>query len=507
MKLFSLVIFALLFSCSAHEEASNTLKIAIDSVPRTADSRFAIDASSQYFENLIHCSLIGFDQIGKVENQLAKDLKWEDPTTLLITLKDNILFSDNSSVTSNDVKATFDFLMQKEGESISPRGSSFENVESITVVDPYSLKIKLKNIDASFVTNLAIGILPVKLASEKKTLSETQIIGCGPFKIKSWTSQSIFLERNDSHLFPIAKGVVGEIEFKIVSDETTRMLKIQKGEVDLIQNILNRDQLKDILKTDKLELLKSPGLNVTYLGFNMQDKILKDLKVRQAISHAIKREEITEHILNGYASLAQAFLPPNDQYFFKSVSYIYDIELAKKLLDEAGYKDPDGDGPLSRFSLSYKTTTNTTRQVIANSFSHQLKKIGIDVKVVSMEWGKFKKDVEEGNVQLWSLNWVGFKDPDIFRYAFSTSSFIPVGGNRGKYSNPALDTLLEKGRQQIDPAQRKVIYNEVQKILSEDLPYLMLWHEDNFVVKKRNIQNYEIYADGRMQSLINVKIK
>jgi peptide/nickel transport system substrate-binding protein len=104
--------------------------------------------------------------------------------------------------------------------------------------------------------------------------------------------------------------------------------------------------------------------------------------------------------------------------------------------------------------------------------------------VEPLEWGRFKADVEAGRVQMWSLSWVGFKDPDIYRYAFATENFPPAGGNRGWYSNPELDKLLSEARAVTDFAKRRELYNKVQEIVAKELPYVFLWHEEIFAVVK-----------------------
>ena len=121
--------------------------------------------------------------------------------------------------------------------------------------------------------------------------------------------------------------------------------------------------------------------------------------------------------------------------------------------------------------------------------------------MLSLEWGKFKDDVEKGLVQLWSLSWVGFKDPNIYNYTFASKNFPPNGGNRGRYKNSRLDGLLEQGETIIDKAQRKRLYDQVQEIVAEDLPYVFLWHEDLVAVYSKRVKDFTLFADGRMQGL------
>ena len=182
----------------------------------------------------------------------------------------------------------------------------------------------------------------------------------------------------------------------------------------------------------------------------------------------------------------------------------FDLKRAEALLEEAGFpKKKDG----FRFSLSYKTTTNTTRVQIGKAIASQLKKIGIKLRVEPMEWGRFSQDVKQGRVQIWGLTWIGFKDPDILRYAFASESFPPNGGNRGYFSNQKLDELLRLARKTSDFEKRAAIYRSAQELIAYEQPYVYLWHDKNFVVAKRSVQNFKMFTDGRFDGLKDTFIK
>ena len=102
---------------------------------------------------------------------------------------------------------------------------------------------------------------------------------------------------------------------------------------------------------------------------------------------------------------------------------------------------------------------------------------------------------------MWSLAWIGFKDPDIYRFAFASESFPPNGGNRGWYANAELDKLLAEARRENDMAKRVVLYDKAQKIVAQELPYVFLWHEEVLAVVNRNVHDFELYADGQYGAL------
>jgi len=176
------------------------------------------------------------------------------------------------------------------------------------------------------------------------------------------------------------------------------------------------------------------------------------------------------------------------------------------LLDEAGYPDPDGDGPLARFRLSFKTTNIDLRRRLAEAFKEQLMRVGIEIELRSYEWGTFLSDVKRGNFHLYSLAWVGIEDPDVYYQIFHSTAVPPDGDNRGRYNNPELDRLLERGRATLDRTERQRIYREVQRLLAEDLPYIPLWWWKNVIVRKPGLRGFVPYPDGDLISLKKARL-
>jgi peptide/nickel transport system substrate-binding protein len=456
-----------------------------------------VDANSQYLEDLLHCSLINFDKSGTTQNYLAESFQWTSPTELAVKIKSGIKFADGTIVTPSDVVATYQFFLKKDVSPPSPRASAFRLLQSITSDAQGQIIFKLKEADATLVTNLVIGVLPQKQAQKAKPLEdELGTPGCGPYTVTEKNMGGLILKANPHFsLGDVSKSET--IEIKIVKDESTRFAKLRRGEVDIVQNSLGRDKLSQIArKFPNLAVQQEPALKTSYLGFNMNDPLLAKVEVRQAIGMAIDRESIIKFILGGLATPAKTLLTPQDPFLSDSLKdQIYDPVAAEKLLEQAGFKSKP------RLSLTLKTSQDMTRISIAKAIASQLQKIGIKVTVQPLEWGRFKADIEQGNVQMWTLTWIGFKDPDIYRYVFASSNFAPNGGNNGRYSNRTLDILMEKGRMETDFSKRRAIYEQVQSIVAADLPYVFLWHEDNFAVLSQKIKGFEIFADGRFSAL------
>ena len=480
---------------NASSDSKNSITIAWEADARSLDPRDAVDANSQYLENLVHCSLIDFDANGNLRSYLAEDLPiWKSPTKLEIKIRKDAKFSNGTPVQVDDVIATYQTL--KNQRSLA-RSGAFKDVQSIKKLDSQRLIFELSEPDASFVSNLVVGTLPASVANDPK--ADVSKTSCGPFRIVKTDINLISLERNEFYsLGPKPK--ISLLQIKVVKSEKTRFAKLRAGEVDLAQNNISRDLIPQIeSRYPKLQVLKRSALKTTYLGFNMRDPIVSRVEVRKAIAHAIDKDAIIKHLLNGLAEPASTLLPPQSDFRNDQLKpYEYDPEKANSLLDKAGFpRKKNG----VRFELSYKTTIDATRITIAKAIASQLKTIGIHVTVEPMEWGRFKADVEQGRVQMWSLSWVGFKDPDIYRYAFASDLAPPNGGNRGHFKDSELDKLLQAGRQTTDSKKRHEIYDQVQVLVNQKLPYVFLWHEQNFAVINKDISGFTLFADGRLFSL------
>jgi peptide/nickel transport system substrate-binding protein len=244
-------------------------------------------------------------------------------------------------------------------------------------------------------------------------------------------------------------------------------------------------------------VVKKPGSVWQYLAFNLKDPVLAKVEVRRAIAHAIDRQRIVQDLLRGHGV-------PSDSMFGQGhwaraenlPSYPYDPGKAKQLLDQAGHRDPDGDGPQPRFSLTFKSSTNAEANLRAEMIQQMLREVGIDMKIQTSELGTFLEDIGKGNFQMYSLSRNGIQDPDFYYIIFHSRNVPPEGQNRGYYSNPKVDNLISQGRATFDRAKRKQIYGDIQRIVQEDLPYISLYHQINVAVMDKELKGYTMYPAG-----------
>ena len=176
------------------------------------------------------------------------------------------------------------------------------------------------------------------------------------------------------------------------------------------------------------------------------------------------------------------------------------------LFDEAGYKDPDGDGPLPRLQLSLKVGNAEEVRLQATVIQQQLRDVGIDVDVRSYEFATMYADVIKGNFQMFGLQWVGgaMADPDILRRVFYSTQTPPAGFNRGHYDNPEVDRLLDLAGAAKTEAERKKYYGAAQKIIAEDAPYISIWNRTNVAIARPIITGLHLNATSDFVALKDV---
>jgi peptide/nickel transport system substrate-binding protein len=278
-----------------------------------------------------------------------------------------------------------------------------------------------------------------------------------------------------------------------VPDDTMRGLELRKGTVDLIVNDVSPDIVWQLRQEGKLGVDTAPGTDYAYIGLNLRDPLLQHLEVRQAIGFAIDREAIVKYLRRGFASTAVGIVPPMSWAFEREVfDFRHDPSEAKRLLDAAGFPDPDGDGPLSRFHLTLKTSTSEVYRIQAAAVQQDLARVGIALDIRSQEFQTLLSDVVRGNFQLYTAQFVGVTDPDMLRRVFHSGQVPPAGLNRVHYQNAAVDQLIERASSAVSDDQRGMFYRQAQQAIARDVPYISLWYKTNIAVFQPDIRGVRL---------------
>jgi peptide/nickel transport system substrate-binding protein len=433
--------------------------------------------------------------------ELAEKIDAISPTEYVVTIRPGARFSDGRLVTADDVVYTIDNIRDAKNLSRLALRYRDDGLTTLEALDARRVRFVLSHSHAPFVTDLDVGILARPLPGHENDVP----VGAGPFVLESSAHERYRFRANPYYVFGAPR--VKALTVKVIRDDNSRLLALVGGSGDIIQNTMSPLLLDAVAEQPRLREESGRSSVYTYLGFNLDDKITGDVRVRRAIALAIDRQKIVDAKLGGHAVLATGMLPTFHWAYAADVDhYDFDPARAKALLDEAGFPDPDGDGPLPRFTLIYKTSSNRLRIAIAQALTAQLAAVGIELEVHPLEFATFFADVKAGNFQIFTMQIPEVAEPDLYTNFFA-SSRIPtrenpdLGGNRTRYRNPALDELLDKGRRELDRGQRVADYREVQRILQRDLPVISLWHEDNVAVMGRTVGGFEILPTAQLTSL------
>ena len=471
--------------CSQPRPEGDAIVIAIANAPLNLDPRVGADEASQKAHQLLYSTLVRIDEDLRTVPDLAESIEQPDPLTYVAHLRRGVLFHDGRELTSEDVVYTFRSFLDP---AFRGRSGAYRNLATVDARDRYTVAFTLKEPFGSFPVNLVMGIVPAGSGSA----NERQPIGTGPYKVKSFIPDDrLVLEPFERHYggAPVNSGVV----LKVVPDDTMRGLELRKGTVDLVVNDLAPDIIWQLREEGRLQVETAPGSDYAYVGLNLRDRILQHTDVRRAIGFAIDREAIVQYLRRGFASVAVGIVPPMSWAFEPEVFALrHNPAEAKRLLDLAGFPDPDGDGPLPRFTLTLKTSTSEVYRVQAAAIQHDLAQVGIAVDIKTSEFQTLFADVVRGNFQLYTLQFVGVTDPDMLRRVFHSRQAPPAGLNRVYYSNPDVDGLIEEAARSVDDEQRRVLYARAQRLIAEDVPYVGLWYKTNVAVFQPDIHGVRL---------------
>ena len=483
-----LVVLAVLALAGCARPADDTIRFGLASTPGNLDPRFATDATSARINRLIYQRLVDFDENVRPVPSLAS---WERlaPAHYRFHLRrPRPDFHDGSPLTAHDVAATYRSIL--EPGSASPHAGTLQRIERIEVLDSDTLDFFLRQPDPLFPGYAVIGILPATGIENGVPFHDTPL-GSGPFRFAGRPAPGrVQLVRDrDGQLF----------EFARVGDPTVRVLKLLRGELDLLQNDLPSELLGYLGEQDGISVEFGTGSNFAYLGFNLQDTHTGNPAVRRAIAHAIDRQAIIDYVLGGAARPASALLPPEHWAGHPAlVPLDYNPAMSRELLHQAGF------GVEKPLQLNYKTSTDPVRLRIATIMQQQLAEVGIRMTLESYDWGTFFGDIKAGRFQLYSLMWVGIKTPDIFRYAFHSESLPPAGANRGRFTDARADRLIELSEQGATLEIQAESWRELQSRLLQQLPYVPLWYEDHVMAARNTLHGYRLSADGNYDALLDV---
>jgi len=374
-----------------------------------------------------------------------------------------------------------------------------EVLEAVEVLDPMTVRFRLKEPSAPFLSNLACNFAAVvcpRHARERGQEFFRNPCGTGPFRFVEWErAESITVERFPDYWdFP---PYLDRIVFRSIPENSTRFFELLSGSIHMMDGI-PPDDVAAIEKNRSLKLLGAPGMNIAYLAMNLDHEPFGNVLVRRAVCHAIDKQAIASGLYADLADVAVGPVPPN---VFGAdpdlVDYEYDQDKARELLEEAGYAEGF---ETTLWTMSGPRPYMPQPVRLAQVIQADLAAVGIHAKIVSFEWGTYLDRVHRGHHDMALLGWQADNgDPDNFLYIhFDKTAAVPPAGNIAFYRNERVHELLVAGQRTVVPEERIPFYLEAQEIIHRDAPWVPLVHTMELAAMRRDVTGYRLHPTGRV---------
>ncbi len=482
--------------------------------PQMGEDGPTFNASSQMLYN----RLVEFEEGGtKVVPALAE--KWEiskDGKTYTFHLRKNAVFHTTENfkptraMNADDVIFSFERALKKDHPFHNVSGGRYtyfsgmemdKMIKQIVKVDDHTVKFILNAPEAPFLADMAMSfavVLSKEYADQlakNKTMEkiDTEPVGTGPFVLKRYVKDNSI--RYEAHpKYWQGKAKLDKVVFAITPDANVRFQKLKAGECNLIAEPSPQD-LKGISSQPNLKLMSQPGANIGYLAMNVEKPPFDKLEVRQAIAHALNRENYLSVVYQGTATLARNPIPPTvwgaDD---RTKPYEYNIEKAKELLKKAGLA---GGFETELWTLPVSRPYNPNGKKMGELMQSDLAKIGIKVKLVTYDWPTYLKKTRDGEHTLVQLGWTTDNgDPDNFMGVLLSCGAVKAGSNMARWCDKKYDAIVVKAKTVSDIKARTSQYFKAQEYFAKQVPWVLLAHATVFRGVSKNVENYKLSPIG-----------
>lgn len=443
------------------------------------------DSASHAVAGLIFNGLVKYDKDLTITGDLAES--WDiskDGLVITFHLRKGVKWTDGVEFTAEDV--LFGYRTIISDKTPTAYSEDYKQVKKAEVLDRYTFRVTYERPFAPALSSWgSLTVLPKHLL-EGKDITKSELgrnpVGMGPYKLSKWTPGSeVVLESNPGYFE--GRPYINKYVYRVIPDPATMFLELQAGGVDWmgLTPLQYTRQTQSAYFEKNFNKFRYPVFSYTYMGFNLKHPWFKDKRVRQAIAHAIDKDELVHGVLFGLGKAATGPYVPNTWPYNPDVKkYEYNLEKAKALLSEAGWKDTDGDGLLDKDGRPFEFTIltnmgNSLRMKTATIIQWRLEMVGIRINIRALEWSTFINEfLDKRRFQAVVLGWSIGLDPDQYDI-WHSSKTKEKEFNFVSYSNPEVDELLDKGRRTFDINERKKAYFRIQDILADELPYLFLY--------------------------------
>ena len=382
-----------------------------------------------------------------------------------------------------------------------------DDVAAIEKLDAMTVKITLKKPNVTMLANLAMDFASIHSAeyadmlakANKKEQFDQQPVGTGPFSFVTYQKDAVIRYKANKRFWGAAadKPMVDDLVFAITPDPTARYSKLKAGECHFVIAPRPAD-LPEMQKDPALKVINAPGLNIAYWAFNTQKPPFDKKEVRQALSMAIDKAAIIKDVYLGAGQAAKNLIPPTLWSYNDAVKgYPFDAAKARAMLAAAGVKTPL---EIDLWYMPVQRPYNPNAKRIAEMMQADLAKVGVNAKLVTFEWGEYRKRMQQGEHMTGMLGWTGDNgDPDNFFFLHGCEAARPGGQNLSKWCNKAFDERLLKARSMADIKERSKLYQEMQVIEHEDAPDFKIAHSVVYEAMRKEVTGYKQSPFGSHQ--------
>lgn len=535
VKIFLLFVFPLLFTfCdSKTSNQNNRVVIGISADVQTFNPLFTLSVDEGAITELLYISLFDFrwnEAKGGINEypMLAKSWEWaDDSSSVIISLRNDAFWTDGIQITADDIIFSFDVYSDPSVQS--RLYGTFKNLyvdeenhidlkRTFEVISPFQFKVNFPPNSVQNFYELSLSIIPVHIFGdiEREELSSSEHnfkpVSSGAYLLKNWNkNQTVTLAANKKS-FLYDEEQINEIVFKVIPDYTSKILQLQKGEIDLLE-LVKVEDIEDIKSNGDLDIVPVIGREYDYVGLNNIDpkaysdgeivtnKLFGSNNVRRAISYAINKKEILNEYLLGFGELAATPVSSIFKTVFneKIKPYEFNLTKAKELLAKDGWHDVDKDGVLEKgddeFSFTlYYPAGNPLREYASISVRNNLKAVGIDVKLEIIELGTLIDYLFEKKLDAWMAGWYVPIPVELKPYWYSNLESTPL--NFASYGNNQLDSLLDLLQTKISAEKRTGTIKTFQKLIHDDEPVTFLYWIPNICVYNKRISEININPLG-----------
>ncbi|UZJ59724.1 ABC transporter substrate-binding protein [Pseudomonas sp. KU26590] len=427
-------------------------------------------------------------------------------------------FKPTRTFNADDVLFTFNRMINKDDPFRKAYPTEFPyftdmamdtNITKIEKVDDHTVKMTLGTVDAAFIQNLAMSFASIQSAEYAAQLLKEgkpedinqKPIGTGPFVFKSYQKDSNIRFTGNKDYWKPEDVKVDNLIFAITTDASVRVQKLKKGECQITAYPRPAD-LATLKADPALKMPDQAGFNLGYIAYNVMPKIkgedkpnpLADLKVRQALDMAVDKKAIIDAVYQGAGQLAVNAMPPTQWSYDTTIKDApFDITKAKELLKQAGVKEGT---EITLWAMPVQRPYNPNAKLMAEMLQNDWKKIGINAKIVSYEWGEYIKRAKAGENGAMLIGWSGDNgDPDNWLGTLFGCDALN-GNNFAKWCDKPFDTLIHQAKETTDQAKRTELYKQAQHLLKDAVPMTPIAHSTVYQPMRKEVQDFKISPFG-----------